>query len=97
MAKVFYVDVLFTAPESTDKLVYPKCNMAVVTLGDHEKVASAAAEGVIARAALSNLTSALMRKQPPMVDQPDIEFALSEARKVLGFPFSSAPITGEKL
>ena len=36
MNGVFYADVLFISPGSQDKLVYPKCNMAVVTKGDHD-------------------------------------------------------------
>lgn len=45
MTQVFYVDVLFVAPASADKLVYPKCNMAVVTKGDHDKALIDARKG----------------------------------------------------
>lgn len=44
-------------------------------------------ELALTRTALGNLVAALMRKQPPLVDQPDIELALREAQRVLGFPF----------
>jgi hypothetical protein len=85
MAETFYVDCLTTA--GGQHLKYPNGNFPVVTKADHEKVAARADEVPLLRSALGNLVAALMRKQPPMIDQPDIEFALREARKVLGFPF----------
>jgi hypothetical protein len=49
VTQVFYVDVLFVAPNSLDKLVYPKCNMAVVTKGDHDQFLTDARQHEIQR------------------------------------------------